>query len=86
MIDTGETNGDAIGVQLSNASVALSLMKPVSGGNTKYIGLKATASSLGFVGVDAFEIDGANIVVTNDTLQILNLFSFLIPGKLARSL
>ena len=63
VIDASETSDRAIGVQVSNASLAMALMKPVSGSATKYIGLKATASSIGFVGVDAFQLSGSNIFV-----------------------
>ena len=62
-IDNGETNEDAIGLTVNNASLALSILSPTDGTKTRYLGLNATAQQIGFVGVDVFtaEISTAEV-------------------------
>ena len=62
-VDVGETselNGDAVGFAITNADLALALLKT---GTTKYIGLKATADQIGFVGTSVFQLGASSVVV-----------------------
>ena len=56
-------NEDATGFALTNANLALSILNPTNGSKTKYIALSATASQVGFVGMDVFQMEAANIAV-----------------------
>ena len=60
--ETGELNADAVGLTINNADIAFTLLRPTTKG-TKYIGLKASADQLGFVGTDVFEFGASSVVV-----------------------
>ena len=64
-VDVGETaelNPDAVGLAITNANLAMTLRKTV-GGTTKYLALHATADQVGFVGIDAFQLEGSTVAV-----------------------
>jgi Ca2+-binding EF-hand superfamily protein len=64
IIDTGETNPDAIGLAINDADLALALLRPkLEGDPIRYVGLKASAQHLGFVGTDVFQFDASSVVV-----------------------
>jgi hypothetical protein len=69
VLQESEKNPNAIGFQITNASFGMSLMTPVLptgeaiSGVPKYLGLKASADSVGFVNIDAFELEATNVVV-----------------------
>ncbi|MDP7304721.1 MAG: hypothetical protein QGG09_16565, partial [Pirellulaceae bacterium] len=59
-----ETNDDAVGFAITNANVAFTLLKPtLEGDRTKYIGMKASADDIGFVGTDVFQLEASVIEV-----------------------
>ncbi|MCP4710606.1 MAG: hypothetical protein GY869_18435, partial [Planctomycetes bacterium] len=82
-VDTDETSDDAIGLHITDASLALALMTPSTPDGIKYLGLTATASELGFVGVDIFEFGASRVVVNlnlaiggNDTTPVVDFSEF----------
>ena len=63
LINSSDTvNPDAVGVSVTNAKLAMALFKPVSGA-IKYLGLKATADHVGFVGTDVFALSATSVVI-----------------------
>jgi Ca2+-binding RTX toxin-like protein len=65
IVDVGETaelNPNAVGLAITNANFAMTLVKPKVGA-TKYLALHATADQLGFVGIDAFQLEASRVVV-----------------------
>src|SRR4029079_14967711 len=64
IVDSGETNPTAVGLAINNAKVALALLSPKSlTDQTRYIGLKASSSLVGFVGTNAFQLQASSINV-----------------------
>ncbi|MCX8497180.1 MAG: hypothetical protein ORN51_13450, partial [Akkermansiaceae bacterium] len=61
---TGAINSDAVGLDVQNANLAMTILKePGTGQKTKYIGLKASADHFGFVGTDAFKLEASKVSV-----------------------
>ncbi|MDG1364062.1 MAG: hypothetical protein P8Q54_11370, partial [Akkermansiaceae bacterium] len=58
----GEVNDEAVGLHITNASFALSLLKPTVG-STRYLALTASADQFGFVGTDVFKLNASSIEV-----------------------
>jgi hypothetical protein len=61
VVDTGETNPNAVGLAITNANLAMTLLRPTSG--NKYLALHATADQVGFVGIEAFQLSASTVVV-----------------------
>ena len=62
--ESGELNPDAVGFAITNADLALVLLKPtITSDKTRYIGMKASADQVGFVGIDVFQLEVTNVVV-----------------------
>ena len=63
-IDEGETNPDAIGLAINDADFALALLRPkLQADTTRYVGLKARADQIAFVGTDVFQFNASLVVV-----------------------
>ena len=60
-VDTGETNPNAVGLAITNANLAMTLMKTTT--SAKYLALHATADQVGFVGIEAFQLGASNVAV-----------------------
>ena len=61
IVDADETNPNAVGLAITNANLAMTLMKTTSG--AKYLALHATADQVGFVGIEAFQLGASNVAV-----------------------
>ena len=62
VVDANETNPDAVGFAITNANLAMTLLKPATG-TTKYLGLHATADQIGFVGIEGFQLEASTVAV-----------------------
>ncbi|MCC5833759.1 MAG: hypothetical protein JJU20_03415, partial [Opitutales bacterium] len=62
--DADEINEDAIGFNATNVNLAMTWMKPVDETlKINYVGLKASADEVGFVGTDILNVNIPNIVI-----------------------
>ena len=61
VVEDGETNPNAMGFAITNANLAMTLMKAASG--DKYLALHATADQVGFVGIKAFQLEASKVEV-----------------------
>ena len=57
-----EVNDDAVGLAISNADLAMTLLTPAAGG-IKYVGLRASSDQLAFVGTDVFNLEASAVQV-----------------------
>ncbi|MEW6155801.1 MAG: hypothetical protein AB1813_00100 [Verrucomicrobiota bacterium] len=63
-------NTSAVGLVLDDVSFAMAILKPTSLIDpAQYFALKATANQIGFVGIDAFEISGRELVIEVNNVQ-----------------
>ncbi|HXV77257.1 MAG TPA: hypothetical protein VD788_13145, partial [Candidatus Polarisedimenticolaceae bacterium] len=90
--DPEELNEDAIGLAITNADLALAILRPtVMADTTRYVALKASADHVGFVGVDVFQLEASSVVVelnlatgagTTDVSPVVD-FAATYPGEYA---
>ena len=62
-------NTEAVGLAMENVNFGLIIMRPTMDTATKYLALKATADSVGMVGIDDFKLSASGISVEYNTVK-----------------